>query len=84
MIGVDHVKDERLRLPDGRGLGFRVYGDPRGLPVLFLHGTPGSRLKFSIADEAGKALGLGDRRAGPLGLRPDRGTGQLLVERLRR
>jgi pimeloyl-ACP methyl ester carboxylesterase len=57
MIGTE-VKDQRLRLPDGRGLGFRVYGDPQGLPVLFLHGTPGSRLKFSIADEAGKALGL--------------------------
>ena len=59
MTVVDRVKDERLRLPDGRMLGFRVYGDPDGLPVLFLHGTPGSRLKFSIAHDAGKRLGLG-------------------------
>jgi pimeloyl-ACP methyl ester carboxylesterase len=54
----DTVKDQRLRLPDGRRLGFRVYGDPKGHPVLFLHGTPGSRLKFSIAHETGRNQGL--------------------------
>jgi pimeloyl-ACP methyl ester carboxylesterase len=54
----DRVRDQSLRLPDGRKLGFRVYGDPEGAPILFLHGTPGSRLKFSIAHEAGEALGL--------------------------
>jgi pimeloyl-ACP methyl ester carboxylesterase len=50
--------DLRLELADGRTLGYRVYGDPAGAPMLFLHGTPGSRLKFSIGHEAGKALGL--------------------------
>ncbi len=54
----DLVQDHRLRLADGRTLGYRVYGDPAGEPVLFLHGTPGSRLKFSIAHEAGSALRL--------------------------
>jgi pimeloyl-ACP methyl ester carboxylesterase len=58
MSGADQVKDRSLRLPDGRRLGFRIYGDPDGTPILFLHGTPGSRLKFSIAHEAGKVLGL--------------------------
>jgi pimeloyl-ACP methyl ester carboxylesterase len=58
MTGADQVEDQRLRLPDGRRLGFRVYGDPQGLPVLFLHGTPGSRLKFAIAHEAGRRLAL--------------------------
>ena len=29
-----------------------------GTPLLFLHGTPGSRLKFVIGHEAGKQLGL--------------------------
>jgi pimeloyl-ACP methyl ester carboxylesterase len=57
-VGMDRVEDRSLRLPDGRRLGFRIYGDQRGLPVLFLHGTPGSRLKFSIAHESGKSLGL--------------------------
>ncbi|TDC38659.1 alpha/beta hydrolase [Micromonospora sp. 15K316] len=33
-----------LVLPDGRVLGWAEYGDPAGMPVVFLHGTPGSRL----------------------------------------
>jgi len=47
-----------LRLADGRSLGFAVLGDPGGLPLLFLHGTPGSRLQFVIGDAAGRELGL--------------------------
>jgi len=31
-------------LPDGRVLGWAEYGDPAGAPVVYLHGTPGSRL----------------------------------------
>ncbi len=58
MSSPDRVRDQCLRLSDGRKLGFRVYGDPKGAPILFLHGTPGSRLKFSIAHEAGEELGL--------------------------
>lgn len=54
----EQVEDRTLWLPDGRRLGFRIYGDPHGLPVLFLHGTPGSRLKFTIAHEGGQRLGL--------------------------
>ena len=52
------VADQVLQLGDGRTLGFKVYGDPAGAPLLFLHGTPGSRLKFAIGHAAGKALGL--------------------------
>jgi len=52
------VADQVLRLGDGRALGFRVWGDRDGAPLLFLHGTPGSRLKFSIGHECGRALGL--------------------------
>ena len=52
------VADQVLRLGDGRALGFEVYGDPAGAPLLFLHGTPGSRLKFAIGHDAGKELGL--------------------------
>ena len=52
------VADQVLRLGDGRALGFKVYGDPAGVPLLFLHGTPGSRLKFAIGHDAGKELGL--------------------------
>jgi len=52
----DLVPDEQLRLPDGRMLGFCIYGDPAGMPVLFLHGTPGSRLQNAIAHEACREL----------------------------
>jgi pimeloyl-ACP methyl ester carboxylesterase len=52
------VVDQVLVLSDGRALGFKVYGDPAGAPLLFLHGTPGSRLKFAIGHDAGKELGL--------------------------
>jgi len=34
---------ETLTLPDGRTLGFDDVGDPAGVPVLFVHGTPDSR-----------------------------------------
>jgi pimeloyl-ACP methyl ester carboxylesterase len=52
------VADQVLELGDGRALAFKVYGDPAGAPLLFLHGTPGSRLKFAIGHDAGKELGL--------------------------
>jgi hypothetical protein len=54
MTAADQVKGHGLRLPDGRWLGFHIYGDPGGTPILFLHGTPGSRLKLSIAHEVGR------------------------------
>ena len=50
--------DHTVRLKDGRALVLRVYGAPDGLPVVALHGTPGSRLKFSTTDAAAKRLGL--------------------------
>ena len=56
--GTEQVDDRSLHLADGRRLGYRIYGDPAGLPVLFLHGTPGSRLKFSIAHPSGRELKL--------------------------
>lgn len=33
-----------LDLPDGRRLGYERFGDPEGAPVVYCHGTPGSRL----------------------------------------
>lgn len=47
-----------LTLSDGRRMGYAEYGDPEGLPVLALHGTPGSRLTFTITDEAARARNL--------------------------
>jgi len=47
-----------LVLPGGRRVGCAEYGDPSGLPVLALHGTPGSRLMFALAHEAARDRGV--------------------------
>jgi len=52
------VKDDNLFfLPDGRRLGYAIYGAPDGQPVLFFHGIPGSRLQrhpdLSIIESSG-------------------------------
>ncbi len=46
--------DDRIRLADGRRLAFAAYGDPRGKPLLWFHGTPGARLQIppDAPDEA--------------------------------
>lgn len=45
-------------LSDGRRICFCEYGDPAGAAVFALHGTPGSRLKFSLAHREAQRLGL--------------------------
>ena len=47
------VRDEVIRLADGRALAFAEFGDPRGVPILFFHGNPMSRL--FCPDEAATA-----------------------------
>ncbi|MFD0986728.1 alpha/beta fold hydrolase [Methyloligella solikamskensis] len=49
---------QSLTLSDGRRMGYAEFGDADGLPVLALHGTPGSRLTFTITDDEAKARGL--------------------------
>jgi pimeloyl-ACP methyl ester carboxylesterase len=46
------------RCADGRKLGYAEFGDPDGTPVIALHGTPGSRLMFALADEAARERNL--------------------------
>jgi pimeloyl-ACP methyl ester carboxylesterase len=46
------------RCADGRKLGYAEFGDPDGAPVIALHGTPGSRLMFALADQAARERGL--------------------------
>ncbi|HBY99259.1 MAG TPA: alpha/beta hydrolase [Chloroflexi bacterium] len=43
--------NNRIRLPDGRLLGYAEYGDPAGKPVFFFHGWPSSRLAARPIDE---------------------------------
>jgi pimeloyl-ACP methyl ester carboxylesterase len=37
-------REGQIELPGGASVGWREWGDPAGAPVVFLHGTPGSRL----------------------------------------
>jgi pimeloyl-ACP methyl ester carboxylesterase len=47
-----------LHLECGRAVSYRSYGAADGAPVIALHGTPGSHLKFAAAAEAAGGLGL--------------------------
>jgi pimeloyl-ACP methyl ester carboxylesterase len=55
---VPPVPTRILILADGRRIGCAEYGDPNGLPVIALHGTPGSRLMFALTHEAARARGV--------------------------
>lgn len=58
-IGLGNTGEvRRLALADGRALSYTTYGAPEGRPVLALHGTPGSRLKFRFMDAAARRRGL--------------------------
>ena len=50
----------RVSTPDGRALRVEEAGDPRGVPVLMQHGTPGSGGLYGrhVADAAGKGIRL--------------------------
>lgn len=47
-----------LRLADGRRLGYAEYGDRDGAPVMFFHGTPGSRRVARCADQVARRRGI--------------------------
>lgn len=42
---------EFVSLSNGHRLAYAEYGDPAGIPVIFLHGTPGSRLLGALFDD---------------------------------
>ena len=44
--------------PDGRTVAFSTWGDPDGLPILGLHGTPGCRLERWPREELFRELGV--------------------------
>ena len=49
---------ETFTLPDGRTLGFDAVGDPDGVPVLYVHGTPDSRRARHPDDDLATAAGV--------------------------
>ncbi|MGQ9920951.1 MAG: alpha/beta fold hydrolase [Desulfobacca sp.] len=47
-----------IRLSDGRLLAYAEYGDRRGWPLLFCHGTPGSRVMARFVASQAQAWGI--------------------------
>jgi len=50
--------ENSIRLRDGRSLGIMACGDPGGMPVLYFHGFPGSRLEVQLADRSAARLNV--------------------------
>jgi pimeloyl-ACP methyl ester carboxylesterase len=50
-------RDRRIRLSDGRRLGYAEYGDPNGRPVLFFHGFGTSRVICPPDDNLARSVG---------------------------
>ena len=51
------MNDRRLTLPGGRVLSYAEFGAPKGIPVIYCHGFPGSRLEAAFADRVASSLG---------------------------
>ena len=47
-----------VRLADGRTVVYAEHGDVDGIPLIALHGTPGSRINWRTADASARAHGL--------------------------
>jgi pimeloyl-ACP methyl ester carboxylesterase len=51
--------ENQITLPDGRTLAYAEFGGRDGLPVLYFHGSPSSRLEpLLVGDQTWKSLGL--------------------------
>ncbi len=54
----DRPRTESIRLDDGRMLAWRTYGDPDGVAVVAIHGSPDSGVVWRLAHTAAKACGV--------------------------
>ncbi len=57
-VASDPPEGRTLRLRDGRFLGYAEYGDPKGKPLFYFHGFPGSRLEARLAHDAASHTGV--------------------------
>lgn len=58
MADTKHRLGITLTLPDGRPLRVWAGGDPGGVPVIYFHGTPSSRLLAASGDDAADRQGV--------------------------
>jgi pimeloyl-ACP methyl ester carboxylesterase len=52
------LAEGRVRLPNGRRLGYAECGNPSGPLVLYFHGTPGARVEIALIAEEAAAAGV--------------------------
>jgi len=52
------ARDGIVDVGGGRRISYRAFGADAGHPLIALHGTPGSRLKFLAADSVARSLGI--------------------------
>lgn len=52
------MTEQRIQLSDGRTLAAAEVGDPDGLPVIYSHGFPGSRLGVQLGEVDAKRHGI--------------------------
>jgi len=52
------MNDHTLTLSSGRKMAYAEYGDPKGVPMFFFHGWPGSRLQGEFMHEVGQKRGV--------------------------
>src|SRR5262245_32207558 len=52
------MRESTLTMADGRKVGVAEFGDRNGVPVIWCHGGPGSRLEPAYADSAAADAGL--------------------------
>jgi len=51
-------RDGIIQLQDGRDFGYSQIGDPKGKPIIFFHGWPGTRLDISCFHEEALKFGV--------------------------
>lgn len=57
-MSVQTESDHRMRMPDGRRLGYAEYGDPDGKAVMSFHGGPSCRLDVRFASHFCREEGI--------------------------
>lgn len=52
------IDSQKMKLSDGRTLGYAEYGPLRGVPVFYFHGFPGSRFEAAIVEDRLECLNV--------------------------
>lgn len=57
IVAGDDESSATVTLPDGREIGYARYGSKNGVPVICLHGLPGSRIDYARFNSLARTVG---------------------------